>query len=142
VIGSNLRKTFEKVWLIGNSKRTVFQALLYSLTIQFISVFVFWLISSPFYGQEIPLSLLFTFIPAGLIAVAIPIAPAGLGVGHLAFDSLFRYAGIAGGASFFNLFFICNITVNLMGFIPYLLTTKPKNLSFDEAELNDGLTSK
>ncbi len=142
IIGSKLKKTFEKVWLIGSCKQTVFQALLYSLIIQFLSVFVFWLISSPFYGKEIPLSLLFTFIPAGLIAVAIPIAPAGLGVGHLAFDSLFRYAGIAGGASFFNLFFLCNISVNLMGLIPYLLTSKPKKLSLDEDELMEGLASK
>lgn len=128
LIGARLQKTFQKVWLIGDSKKTVFTALGLSVLLQFLAVLAFWLLTSPYYGTELPLGLAFTFIPLGLIAVAIPIAPAGLGVGHLAFDTLFNYAGISRGASLFNLFFICNLTNNLLGIIPYFLAGKKKNL--------------
>jgi glycosyltransferase 2 family protein len=126
VLGLKIQKTFEKVWLIGSHPKSVFKAIFMSLVIQFISVFAFWMLTSPFYSSNLSLSEVFTFIPLGLIAVAIPIAPAGLGVGHLAFDTLFNYAGVRGGASLFNLFFLCMLTVNLHGLIPYLLSTKIK----------------
>lgn len=137
IIGLKVQKTFEKVWLIGAHPKCVFQAILLSLFVQFLSVFAFWILTSPFYSTDLSLSKVFTFIPLGLIAVAIPIAPAGLGVGHLAFDTLFSYAGVRGGASLFNLFFLCTLTVNLQGIFPYLLTSKSKKNIIDEAPIGD-----
>lgn len=128
ILGPRLQKTFEKIWLIGAHKKAVFLSLALSLLLQFSSVCAFWLITSPHYSQALPLNLAFTFIPLGLIAIAIPIAPAGLGVGHLAFNTLFYYAGIAQGASLFNLFFLCNLTISLLGVVPYLLSSKPQPL--------------
>jgi glycosyltransferase 2 family protein len=136
VLGLKIQKTFEKVWLIGTHPKSVFTAIGLSMFIQFLSVFAFWMLTSPFYSTDLSLSEVFTFIPLGLIAVAIPIAPAGLGVGHLAFDTLFNYAGVTGGASLFNLFFICLLTVNLHGLIPYLLSTKTKKTQL-EAPIGD-----
>ena len=56
--------------------------------------------------------------------IAIPISPAGLGVGHAIFDILFRYFSVDNGASLFNLFFIVTIFLHLLGGIPYIFSKK------------------
>lgn len=60
------------------------------------------------------------FVPLGLLVTMIPIAPIGLGVGHLAFLSLFRIAGSSEGANLFSLFTAVCILLNLTGGLCYL----------------------
>jgi uncharacterized protein (TIRG00374 family) len=132
LLGSKIKKTLDQVWSIGHNKMTVALALAISLAAQLLSFFAFWVISHPFYGESIPLPYIFTFIPLGFMAVAVPISPAGLGVGHVIFDRLFHFAGVDGGASFFNLFFLCMVALNFLGIIPYLLSGKKHGL--DEAQ--------
>ena len=54
--------------------------------------------------------------------MAIPIAPAGIGVGHAVFDTLFGLFGINNGASLFNIYLLAIVAESLTGAIPYLLT--------------------
>lgn len=132
LLGNKVHKTLEQVWIIGEDKKTLCFTLILSMIAQLLGVLAFWTISSPYYGVELPLTEVFTFIPIGLITVAIPISPMGLGVGHVVFDKLFMYAGVAGGANFFNLFFLCAQSINITGFIPYVLFGKKHSLK--EAE--------
>lgn len=67
----------------------------------------------------------FLIVPIGLLATALPIAPAGLGVGHAAFSALFQRAGNSLGAEIFTLFVTVQILVNLSGVIFYLRSSKP-----------------
>jgi uncharacterized membrane protein YbhN (UPF0104 family) len=60
------------------------------------------------------------FVPLGMLITMIPIAPVGLGVGHLAFLSLFRMAGSPEGANLFSLFTAVCILINLSGGLFYL----------------------
>lgn len=124
LIGERVAKTCSEIWVMGSNKLTIIKCLLLSLLLQFNGVFCFWLLTMPFYGKELPLDMAFSFIPIGLISVAIPISPGGLGVGHVIFDKLFSYVGIAQGASLFNIFFFALLFVNLLGFIPYVLSSK------------------
>jgi len=57
----------------------------------------------------------------GLMLTSVPIAPAGAGVGHILFETLFNYLGLPNGALVFNIYFILVIFVNLIGLIPFLL---------------------
>lgn len=123
-IGEKIRKTLTSFWTIGDHKGVLFKCIIFSIGLQALSFYAFYLVSSPFYSQPIPYQYIVTFIPLGFMATAIPIAPAGLGIGHAAFDKLFSLAGISGGASFFNLFFLILITVNFLGLIPYLFSKK------------------
>lgn len=138
LLGKHVSKTLKQGWLIGDDKRIMFYSYLLSVGLQLLNVFSFWIITSPFYGKDVPFSHLVTIIPLGYIAVAVPISPSGLGVGHLAFDKLFSFVGIDGGAGLFNLYFLCLIFVNLMGFFPYIFSGKRHSLSethqFDEVE--------
>ena len=61
----------------------------------------------------------FFLMPIGLITIAIPISPGGIGIGHVAFESLYSLAGYSGGADIFNLFVIIQLSIFLLGGIPY-----------------------
>ena len=62
--------------------------------------------------------------PLGITLTALPIAPGGLGVGHVAFDQLFHYVGVNGGANIFNVFFVGQFICNLLGVFAYLSVSK------------------
>ncbi len=133
VINKKLAKLVQQVWLIGSDKKTVLKCFFISSFTQTFYIYSFWNIISPFITVDISLSKIYSFIPLGLATTAIPISPAGLGVGHAAFDKLFSLFQINGGASYFNIFFIFLVCINLTGIIPYLLSGKKHNI--DEAEM-------
>ncbi len=136
VLGNKITKTLNQVWTIGSDKKAVLKCVGLSIFLQICNITAFYVFSSPFYGSDIPFPYIATFIPLGFIAVAIPISPAGLGVGHMIFDELFSLAGIQGGASFFNLYFLGCVFINSLGLIPYLMSGKKNALEqskdFDE----------
>jgi uncharacterized protein (TIRG00374 family) len=115
-----LKSLLEILWTISDRKKDVLIALFVSLFIHFISIISFWIINFPFFEKQIPLHYLATLIPIGHVAVALPISPAGLGVGHAAYAKLFQYLGHSNGASLFNIYWVMTALVSLMGFIPYL----------------------
>jgi glycosyltransferase 2 family protein len=128
-IGSKVEMTLKQVWLIGKNKIAVIKCLGISLVCQFLNVVCFYILIYQFIGNTVPLGHAFTFIPIGFVAVAIPISPAGLGVGHAAFQTLFSYFNVESGASYFNLYFLLMIFNNLFGFIPYVLSSKKHSLA-------------
>ena len=75
-------------------------------------------------------------MPIGLITTAIPLAPGGIGIGHVAFESLYQLVGVAGGADIFNMYIILQLAVYLMGeFLIFSIIasiTYPKNRIFLE----------
>tara|TARA_Y100000780_G_scaffold232562_1_gene266417 strand:- start:134208 stop:135206 length:999 start_codon:yes stop_codon:yes gene_type:complete len=139
VLGEKIEQTLSGVWLIGAQKKTLLTCLGISIILQGITIVAFYIISSPFYGKDVPLTFIASLVPSGFIAIAIPISPAGLGVGHYIFDLLFSYIHIQGGANFFNLFFLVNVTINSLGFFPYVFSGKKHTLEeaeqFEEATL-------
>jgi uncharacterized protein (TIRG00374 family) len=63
-------------------------------------------------------------VPIGLITTAIPVAPAGLGVGHVAFAALFGMAGSKHGAEVFTMLVTVQILLNMTGIFFYLRSPK------------------
>lgn len=59
--------------------------------------------------------------PLAILTTALPLAPGGMGVGHVAFDSLYRLVGWSGGANVFNVVVLASLALNLLGVIPYIL---------------------
>ena len=100
------------------------KALMISLVVQFTGVVIFWSVIQPFVDGHMDFLQALAFIPIGLMTLALPIAPSGLGVGHVIFDKLFSFSGIANGASLFNNYFVITLIVNVVGVIPYLLTKR------------------
>ena len=120
LLGHQIVKTLQQFWIIGRNKKSILQALGLSLISQSMCVMSFWVLLIPFIPPRFPWMMAFTFIPIGFITTAIPLTPAGMGIGHAIFDELFSYFGIANGASLFNIYFIIMVLINLQGFWPYL----------------------
>ena len=126
---------FPKVWnKLGNLwddlvsiKAQMLKGLAVSLVIQLIGVLIFWSLIHPFVAGKMDFIQALAFIPLGVVALALPIAPSGLGVGHAIFQKLFEFSGIHNGASLFNLFFVLTLAVNVIGVIPYLLSKTKKD---------------
>lgn len=66
-----------------------------------------------------------TVFSLGSIAVQLPLAPGGLGVGHVAFERLFALFGLTGGANVFNVFIIGPLCLNLAAAVFYLKYRQP-----------------
>lgn len=133
VLGSKLSHFLEQTWAFNGHHKKIFGCILLSLFIQVINILTFYILTKPFYTSPISIAHVFSIVPIGFISTAIPISPAGAGVGHLAFNELFSMYQISGGASLFNIFFLCNIITNLIGFFPYITSRKKHTL--DEAHV-------
>ena len=114
-----------KVYLAFKSyqhqKQTLVITLLMSIVIHISVAFLFFQVAQMIGVSELNLATQFFIMPIGLITIALPIAPGGIGVGHVAFESLYQFVGVSGGADIFNLFIIIQLSVFLLGVIPYLL---------------------
>lgn len=100
------------------------KCILISVVVQTTGAMVFHILATPLYTMALSASVVLSLIPLGFIAVALPVAPGGLGVGHAAFQSLFALIGEQGGANFFNLYFVVTMAFNLLGFIPWLISKR------------------
>jgi uncharacterized membrane protein YbhN (UPF0104 family) len=111
-----------------------------SILIQALAIFIFWYLAHPFAtGEALNISTIFSVMPIGFISLAIPIAPAGMGVGHVVFEKLLGFFGVTNGASLFNIYFFVIMFSNLTGVIPYIFYSgknhKKVNLSdIDKSE--------
>jgi glycosyltransferase 2 family protein len=140
IIGKKIEMFFEQLWLIGSNKTLISTCGLLSVAGQSCFLLAFWIICIPFY-ENIPVSFFFEIAPVGFISMAVPITPAGIGIGHLVFDKLFKLYSLDNGASVFNIFFVLTISLNLLGIIPYIFNNvsyKKINL-FDESKLEEEL---
>ena len=102
-----------------HKKTTLFLTLLLSIGLHTLIALIFFQVAHLLGIKEMELATQFFLMPIGLITVAIPIAPGGIGIGHVAFESLYQLAGHSGGADIFNLFIIVQLGVYLLGGIPY-----------------------
>lgn len=98
----------------------LFIGILLSVLIQGQAILFYWYVSQQVTGQEIPLKLQALVVPIGSLITAIPISPGGLGVGHAAFEQLYQLIGVSHGANIFNIIFLGQVAMNLLGVVPYL----------------------
>lgn len=81
--------------------------------------------------EQLPLIALGIVVPLGLLVTAVPIFPAGVGTGHLAFGWLFLSLGSQRGADIFNLSLFLQVLMGVIGGVIYALTQRvnhPKTL--------------
>lgn len=117
---------FETIWSFSDHKKIIAEAIFISGCAHVLGIATFWIINLPFFERPIELKYLLSLVPLGQAAIAIPVSPAGIGVGHAAFDRLFHFIGHNNGASLFNVYWVVLFVANLCGVIPFVLT-KEKN---------------
>lgn len=86
----------QKLWILAQSYRLNLKQftsiLLLSLITQFLQVLLFVLVANELQSQTPDLSIFLFTVPVGFMVTAIPIAPAGIGIGQAAFAYLFSKA--------------------------------------------------
>ncbi|NRA45741.1 MAG: flippase-like domain-containing protein [Oligoflexales bacterium] len=98
----------------------ILQALGFAFLHQLIYMLLFILVTNSFTANPIQIGLLATVLPLAIVTTALPLAPGGLGVGHVAFEKLYAMIGLSDGANVFNIIFFSVVFLNLLGSIPYL----------------------
>jgi len=69
--------------------------------------------------SNLPLLAAYVVVPLGLLVTAVPIAPAGIGTGNIAFLYFFHLIGSERGADIFSLYALTNIFIGAIGGLIY-----------------------
>jgi len=118
-----------------HQKTTLLLTLLLSIGIHTLIALLFFQVANLMGIEDMELATQFFLMPIGLITVAIPLAPGGIGIGHAAFESLYQLVGYSGGADIFNLFIIVQLGVFLLGGIPYFLYSSKYKIPAEQQDL-------
>ncbi len=118
-----------------HQKTTLMLTLMIAIGIHSLIALIFFQLANLIGVKDINLATQFFLMPIGLITVAIPIAPGGIGIGHVAFESLYQLAGLSGGADIFNLFIIVQLGVFMLGGIPYFLYSSEYKIPNNQKEM-------
>lgn len=117
--GEIIRRSLGTIAAYRRRPGSLIRALCISITDNFMVVGIFalgLLVVEP--ASVVPR--LWVIVPIGEIANSLPLTPGGLGVGETAFNSLFRIAGLQGGADTLVCWRIWNAIVSMVGLFIYL----------------------
>lgn len=95
-------------------------ALCLAVVVYLAGIGVFAALADAITQHEVPWAAIASIYPLGMLTLIVPISPAGIGVGHVAFDHLFAIVGLTGGATVFNVYLVGQIAPCLLGALPYL----------------------
>jgi glycosyltransferase 2 family protein len=126
-LGHRIVSSFRAVQAYGQAPGKMLGALLLSGFMQCLSVLFMMLIGSAL-QDPMPVGAYFFAVPLGFVASSLPVAPAGLGVGQLAFLVLFQiYSGRSSmlGQTAITAFQAAALVWSLPGAIFYLLRRNP-----------------
>ena len=96
------------------------RAVAYTLVNQGIMIWCFYLLGATLGMAGVTALDFVVFAPSGMLATMLPVAPVGLGVGQVAFLTLFRMAGSEQGANLFSLYTLVVLLLSLLGGVFYL----------------------
>lgn len=133
-----VEKLYNALRVYRYARGSITMGLILSLMIQGFCLVLFYYITSKVTGLLPPFDKIAVIFPIGITTTAIPITPAGLGVGHVAFDQLFHMVGLNHGANAFNLLALSQLFLNLTGVIPYLSLKKIPMPNLAENETQSG----
>ncbi|MCM2323608.1 MAG: flippase-like domain-containing protein [Oligoflexia bacterium] len=127
----SLVRIYEGLRHYHNHRLTVLKVLLLSVVIHLIVGWAFLQFNLALGESSIALLPLYVIVPLGLLVTAVPIAPAGVGTGHVAFLYLFGLLGSSRGADSFNLFALTSLLIGALGGLVYLRfrSREPKPVS-------------
>ncbi|WP_413577495.1 lysylphosphatidylglycerol synthase transmembrane domain-containing protein [Bdellovibrio sp. HCB290] len=134
-LSEKFMKIYESLHLYGNHIPRIIQVILLSLIAQTTAILFLYMVGMVSGFSEIPMKTYFLVAPLGFMATAIPISPAGVGVGQAAFYFLFNvYTGKSTdvGPTTITAFQVSSFVVSLLGAFFYMRYKRPKDIA--EAE--------
>jgi glycosyltransferase 2 family protein len=113
-------RIYEGIRIYQKKKNVVFKSLAMSGAIHLFVVWAIVLFTRALGEEAIQTLGLFVVAPLGLVVTAIPITPAGVGTGNMAFFALFHDLNSERGADVFNLFLFYQLFIGFLGGIVYM----------------------
>jgi uncharacterized membrane protein YbhN (UPF0104 family) len=114
-------KVYGAMRLYQKKPYALLSGLFLSIAIQSLNLGQLWYLTGAMMGQMPEFSRVAMVAPLGNLASALPISPGGFGVGHVAFERLYKLVGLTDGANIYNVFLLIGYGFNLLGIIPYLM---------------------
>jgi hypothetical protein len=106
--------------IYGDQFPAIFLSLAMSIAAHGLSFVLFAGLAWGLWGHGGALGELAATFPIGMLITTLPLSPGGLGVGHLAFEQLFRLVELTQGANVYNAYFVSQTLLNLTGVLAYL----------------------
>jgi uncharacterized membrane protein YbhN (UPF0104 family) len=123
-VASLLNRLVMSMRLLSSGPKNLFIALTISMAVHAAAMGLFTVLTRAILDRDVAYSAVATIFPLGILTMVLPVSPAGLGVGHVAFDRLFSAIGLTSGATIFNVYLLGQITPCLLGVFPYLALKK------------------
>ncbi len=123
-MGHRFHQIYEIIYSYHDDKKRLLKAIILSSLAQMASISILILVGRALQVQHIPAVTYFVAAPIGFIVTALPIAPAGVGVGQAAFDYLFNiFSGQVTqfGATSITIFQVGQFALGIVGAIIYIL---------------------
>ena len=133
-MGHRFHQIYEIVHSYHSEKGRLLKAVLLSAVAQVASISILILVGITLKLDHIPWVTYFVATPIGFIVTALPIAPAGVGVGQAAFDYLFNiFSGQSTqlGATSITIFQVSQFILGLVGAMIYVLRRPQGGMSVD-----------
>jgi glycosyltransferase 2 family protein len=127
-IAKILGKLAEAARLLASGPRYLAAAVMISMAVHALAMTLFTVFARTVTTQAVSLAQVASMYPLGILTILLPISPAGLGVGHLAFDRLFATVGLRDGANVFNVYLVGQLAPCLLGVFPYLLLKRAQGI--------------
>jgi len=139
---SFVRKLVDAVMLYRDRRGALALILLVSFAAQVPMVLGTWVLGRALGESALPVGRYFVLTPLGLVLNGIPLLPAGLGVGELSFEVLYKAFGSAVGAEIAALWHILFFGFSIFGMIVYVrgrknYSTLPAKTTFGAGDAAD-----
>lgn len=125
-LGRRLEQLYDHIFSYRQNLGVILMAVLLSAVAQAAAIMVIYIVAGAM-GAHLPLSAYFVAAPVGFIVTALPISPAGVGVGQAAFLFLFNIcSGLESnvGSTGLTVFQIATFTISLLGAWFYISAKK------------------
>jgi uncharacterized protein (TIRG00374 family) len=126
--GKTIEKIYDAIHAFKEGKKQFVAGIILSIFVQGTNIIALYILARALNYNSVGLSGFFFIIPLGLIATAIPISPAGIGVGQAVFLALFTwYQGTQTdlGPTLITITQVAQASISMIGAVFYLLRKNP-----------------
>ena len=133
--GRFVEKVYDVVHNYRHGKKQFGLGILLSLVVQSINILCFYIIGINLH-YEVTLGALFFIVPLGMIAMAVPLSPGGVGVGQYVFLALFGWYGLSEnlGPTLITIFQVVQALLGLIGVPFYFMRKAPSTVNVAMAD--------
>lgn len=128
-LGGSLLRAYDAIHIYHKKPAVIWMAIFYSVLSQVAAMAFIFLVAVAVGETSLPLGTYFFAVPIGFIVAALPISPAGIGVGQVAFLVLFQlYSGQSSvlGQTAITAFQVILLLWGLLGAYFYMQRKKPE----------------